>query len=95
MNDRKVLQYLQYGAVGGCKTKMVLLTREEHERLHRDALIHSLAQYKGAIVHNTVAQLHSGEAMIHLSSYLNYSVRCLAWQRRAEIWNEPEKVQFT
>jgi hypothetical protein len=89
--SEKVKQYLQWG----CKTKIVLLTKKEHEKLHKDALAYSLAQYKGAIVHNNVATLHSGEAMIHLDSYLNYSVRCLAWQRRAEIWNAPERVQFT
>jgi len=84
--------------VGGCKRKFILLTREEHEKLHRDALTqtqHSLAQYKGAIIHDKgLAYLHSGEVMIN-SSYLNYGVRCMAWQRRAEIWNEPVKVQFT
>lgn len=74
---------------------MVLMSQADHEKLHRDVLIHSLEAYKGAIVHNNFANLHSGEAIIHLDSYLNYSVRCLAWQRRAEIWNEPEKVQFT
>jgi hypothetical protein len=88
--SEKVKQYLQCG----CKTKFILLAREEHEKLHRDAFIHSLALYNGAIVHNNVALLHSGESY-YPSISLNLGVRRLAWQRRVEIWNEPERVQFT
>jgi len=84
--NEKVKQYLRWG----CKTKIVLLTREEHEKLHRDAL----AQYKGAVVHNFFAFLHSGESY-YPSISLNLGVRRSAWQRRVEIWNEPERVQFT
>jgi hypothetical protein len=86
--ERKVLQYV---ASGECKTKMVLMSRADHEALHRNSLnAVKQNQFKGAIVHSGFTSLLTGKAY----DFFGLSIRRYAWKIRVEKWNEPVKVEF-
>lgn len=82
LSDRKVWQY-----VGGCTKHLVLLTREEHEKLHRDSLNAVKNQFKGAIVHDN--------GLLDNKNAYWLITRRLSWEEKVKQWETaPIKVKF-